>query len=260
MALAGAFVFAIATEGGRYSRDVRPMWETFDRIAESAGLALTEIRLTGHVQTQDKAVFDALQLTQVHSLLGFDAQAARQRIEQLPWVRTATIQRSFPDTISVAIAERVPFALWEHDGRRHLIDETGRLLGPAPAIAELPIVTGAGANTTAAQLLSQIAEHPHLASRVARAHRIEDRRWTLVLDAGLAVHLPAEDENEALWRLTMARPGGALVDRGLAVIDLRSPSLVVITPAAIAPVAGMGPAGRVAVGVPRGGGPETRSE
>lgn len=255
-------VFVLATDGGRHTREARPLIEAIDKLAASAGLGLTEIRLAGHRQTDDRAVFDALSLNKANSLLGFDARAARERIEQLPWVRSATIQRSFPDAITVTIAERLAFAVWDHGGRRMLIDDTGRVLGPAPAAEiELPVVTGEGAEAAASQLMAAIGDHPDIRRRLAFAQRVEGRRWSLALDAGLMVHLPPEGEEEALWRLTMPRAGGTLLERNVAAIDLRSPHHVVLTPVGSKPVAGAAPPGRgVVIGGLRGGGPETWSE
>lgn len=260
--LTGVVVFAAATQGGPNVREARPLIEIVDKLAASAGLGLSEVRLVGHRQTDDRAVFDALNLANAQSLLGFDAQAARRRIEQLPWVRSATIQRSFPDAITVTIAERVAFAVWEQGGRRHLIDDTGRVLGPAPATeTDLPVLRGEGAASAASQLLSLVSDHPQVLRRMAHAQRVEDRRWSLVLDEGVVVHLPVEGEGEALWRLTMPRTGGALIDRRVAAIDLRSPTHVVLTPLGSKPIAGAAPQGRgVVIGSARGGGPETWSE
>lgn len=233
-------MFVVATEGGRNTREARPMIEGIDRLAQLAGFGLSEIRLTGHKQTDDRDVFEALRLANVQSLFGFDARSARERIEQLPWVRTATIQRSFPDAVSVTIVERTPFAVWQTSGRRVLIDDSGRVLGVAPLMeTNLPVVAGDGAAQFAGALVALLGEHANLRNRVTAAHRIEGRRWSLTLDGGLVVHLPAEGEEDALWRLTMSRPGGALLDRGLAVVDLRHPGHVVITPPAVAPVASL---------------------
>lgn len=261
-AVAAAALFGVAAHEGGHTRDAQPLVEAIDRLAATVGLGLTEIRVTGHRQTDDRDVFEALQLANVHSLFGFDARSARERIEKLPWVRSATIQLSFPDALNVTVAERLPFAVWENAGRRSLIDDTGRVLGPAPVLAaDLPVVAGDGAAQETGLLMATLAEYPKVLRRLVVAQRVENRRWSLVLDGGMTVHLPAGDEAEAMRRLTMPRSGGALIDRAASSIDLRSRTQVIIAPVAPASVAGSVPVGRsVATGGARSGGPETRSE
>lgn len=230
--LTGASAFAIATEGGRTARTARPLGEQIDRLADLAGLGLRQVNVTGHRMTPDTAIFDALELSGTASLLRFDSAAARRRIERLPWVRTATVERIFPDEVAVAVTERTPYAVWRKPGGDILIDEEGRELGPtrpgAAAAAGLPVVTGEGAAAAAHQLLRSLSAYPQLLSRLALAERVGDRRWTLTLEPGPTVHLPADDEAGAMLRLMAPRQGGRLIDREVALIDLRIPDRIML--------------------------------
>ncbi len=228
--LTGAVVFTVATEGGRNMRHARPLGEQIDRMAAAAGLGLRQINVTGHRMTPDADIFDALELGSATSLLALETAAARERIERLPWVERATVERIFPDEISIALVERKPFALWRKAAGDVLIDETGRELGPAGRAdtAGLAVVSGEGAGPSAPHLLRTLASYPAMASRVALAERIGDRRWTLMLDRGLRIHLPAENEAGALLHLTAPRRGGRLIDRELSLIDLRSIERIVV--------------------------------
>jgi cell division protein FtsQ len=67
-----------------------------------------------------------------------------------------------------------------------------------------------------------------LLSRLALAERVGDRRWTLTLERGPTVHLPADDEADAILRLLAPRQGGRLIDRDVALIDLRTPGRIML--------------------------------
>ncbi|TIV52324.1 FtsQ-type POTRA domain-containing protein, partial [Mesorhizobium sp.] len=67
---------------------------------------------TGFAVDQIKVV-DRLGLDGWTSLIGFDAEAARQRIATLPWVESAAVRKIYPHTLEVRIEEREPFALWQ---------------------------------------------------------------------------------------------------------------------------------------------------
>jgi len=228
--LTGACIFAVVTEGGRTTRSVRPLGEQIDDIATIAGFGLRQINLTGHRMTPDTAVFDALELSAAASLLRFDGAAALRRIERLPWVETATIERIFPDEISITLTERKPYAVWRKPGGDVLIDEEGRELGPAARAhaGALPVIAGDGAALAAHALFRNLESYPELRNRLVEAERVADRRWTLTLERGMRIHLPAMNEAAALVRLMAPRRGGRLIDRDLALVDLRAEDRIII--------------------------------
>lgn len=213
-------------------RPTRPLIEEVDRLAELGGLGITHVFLSGHRMTLDSDIFDALALSDSRSLLRFDGASARTRIERLPWIRTAAISRIFPDTISIAVSEREPFAVWSTPGGDKLIDATGRVLGAAAAGSwqELPRVAGAGAPQRAARLLAELERHDGLSGRVERAVLVGQRRWTLQLDDGTEVRLPAARGGEALGAFLASAQGEKLLDHGYAVVDLRFPGRLVVRP------------------------------
>jgi len=232
-AIAGAVLFAALTQWGANARQARPAVEEADRLAELAGLGVQQVYLTGHRMTSDRDIFDALDLTQARSLLRFDSVAARERIERLPWIRTAAITRVFPDSISIEVVERKAFAVWEESGRDLLIDATGRVLGLAPPSmkADLPRFAGKGAAENAAALISLLEHPPDVRTRLKEAVRVAGRRWTLRLVNGLEIHLPAGREAEALARLSSHMAAGHLLDGNqYAAIDLRPADRIIMRP------------------------------
>lgn len=222
-ALAGALLFIGLSDGGRAAREVRPLLSELDKVAENVGLRIEQISLLGHKFTPDRAVFDALQIEASGSTLSFDSEAARRRIEALPWIKSATIERRLPSGLDVRITERQPFARWIDGARTALIDASGRVLADiTPGAADhLPQVAGIDAPRHTAPLLATLAAHPGLASRVRLAERIGGRRWRLHLDQQTVVELPADQIAQALGRLDALQRSTAILDRNSSLIDLR---------------------------------------
>jgi cell division protein FtsQ len=179
-----------------------PALAEIERLIELAGFGLTQVSVTGHRYTLDSDIFDAIDLANAHTMLAFDTRAAQDRIERLPWVERASIERVLPDRLEVRIFERSPSALWRRNGRTFLIDATGRVLAAVPpdAMGSLPRVAGEGAAAEAAALAALLAEHPQAMARVAVAERVGQRRWVLRLTDGGSVQLPAYGEREAIAR------------------------------------------------------------
>jgi cell division protein FtsQ len=191
-----------------------------ERAVELAGFGLSQVSVSGHRFTADTDIYAALDLDSTRTLLTFDASAARARIEQLPWISRASIERVVPDRIEIRVTERVPFAVWRSGERNWLIDRAGRKLQPVPTnlMPQLLRVSGAGAPEEAAALMTVLVDFPHIAGKLDMAERVSARRWTLHLEGGTSVDLPPTGEAEALARLTRLIESGL---GGAGRIDLR---------------------------------------
>jgi cell division protein FtsQ len=194
-----------------------------ERGLEMAGLGLQQVTVAGHRFTSDTDIYAALSLDTARTLLSFDGAAAKARIEQLPWIERASIERVAPNGIDIHVTERVPFAVWQDGDRSWLIDRAGRKLQLAPAnvMPQLPRISGDGAGAAAEALTALLADYPAIARKVEVAERVAQRRWTLHVAGGGSVDLPAEGEAEALTRLTQLYELGLGNARR---IDLRVPT------------------------------------
>ncbi|MEZ5923516.1 MAG: cell division protein FtsQ/DivIB [Hyphomicrobiaceae bacterium] len=203
-----------------------------DGFAAKLGLQITQVSLAGLNRALPEDVFAALEGASAQSILAFDTEAARSRLEALPWIRAAVISRELPGEITVRISERRPYAVWQNRQMFFLIDEEGHTLEPVvPSdYPHLPIVAGAGAAEEAKSIAAVIARSPVLGSRVAAAVRVAGRRWTLKLKDGPDILLSANDPEGSLARLDILESKHAILERHLAAIDLRQPGVLVLRP------------------------------
>ena len=211
-----------------------------DYLASTFGFGIEQVSLTGHRFTSASDLFDALDLKSARSLATFDPVSTRTRFERLPWVQSVEISRVWPSQLAIRVTERQPFAIWERGESAELVDVTGRQLGPIKrdAVLDLPRISGEGANAAAAQLFAVLDRYPAIRSRLLRAERLSDRRWTLELTGGGRIHLPSDGETSALARLAAEPQLAGIVAKPGQIIDLRSPSKIAIR--AAAPTAGGG--------------------
>lgn len=237
LALLGAVIFLSLTEAGRNVRTLAPAGGGLDGLAGRLGLRLEQVAVTGQRFTSDSDIFDALQIGAGTTILNFDAAAARARIEALPWVSTATIERTLPGGLSIVVAERRPIAVWRmpRSDKRVLIDVSGRVLA---AVSEdlgrnLTQVAGDGAPDSIAPLVAALHEHPAVLERLSVAERVGGRRWTLHLAQWPLVHLPETGISSAMAQFE------ELLHRydpnALAAVDLRIRGRVGLSPAVAQP-------------------------
>lgn len=198
----------------------------------AAGLVVGEVFVVGRDRTSRLALIEALDVALGTPLLGFDAEAARRRLEAIGWVREAVVERRFPDIIFLRIVERQPLALWQRAGRLLVVDYDGVVIdGAKPKrFSLLPVIVGDDAPDHARLLLNMLATEPGLKRRVVAAVRVGGRRWNLRFDNGVDVELPEQDVAAAWRRLAEFERTHQLLARDITAIDLRLPDRLVVRP------------------------------
>lgn len=201
-----------------------------ERLARFAGFGIDQVALEGHRMSFDGEIFDAMDLGNVRTFAALDSAAVKARIERLPWIDTAELSRVYPGRLEVRVTERTPYALWSRADRRYLIDKTGRVLAAVSgeALPDLPRFAGEGAASEAASLMETVARYPAIASRLAEAERVSERRWTLRLTNGSTLVLPADNEVGALEMVSRDAELLGLVNAGGKSLDFRGPGRVAV--------------------------------
>ena len=216
--------------GGYLNYEGSPWAKVPGKLSGLIGFAADDIRITGLIHQDAAMVLNALGVRPGGSLVGFDATNAKALLENLDWVSTATVQRSFPNKLEISVVERVPFAVWQRAGSYYVIDRSGSAMsnvlpGNLPA---LPLVTGEGAQFMVAALVNQLEVSADLSSKVSGAARVGQRRWNLYLDNGITILLPEENVAGALARLSALESSQNLLSKGVRSVDLRFPGRVIV--------------------------------
>lgn len=206
-------------------------------VAAGSGLRVRNVMVEGRVETAAADILAALGAERGSPLLGIDVAMAKARLESLPWVKSAVVERALPDTLNVRVEEHKPFALWQLGRRLSVIDRDGVVIvrEDVARFADRPLVVGEGAGLRAAEILDLLASEPEMRAEVEAAVLVSGRRWNLRLKGGIEVRLPEEGTEEAWHRLARMVQEDGLLTRAVAMIDLRQPdrAIVRLTPEAI---------------------------
>lgn len=147
-------------------------------------------------------------------VLGFDAIAeARLRIRP-------------GGVLQIEIEERQPAVVWRGRDGLTLLDPQGHRIAGIAARAdwpELPLVAGDAADAAIPEALELIAAAAPLEKRLRGLVRVGARRWDLVLDRDQRILLPEDDPVIALNGLIALDQARDLMDRDIALVDLRNP-------------------------------------
>jgi cell division protein FtsQ len=227
LALSGLFLGSAliygAVIGGQTARAYDAATHGVERLAIVAGFGVKRVIVNGQVHATDAAITGALGAGPDTMMLSFDTDAAKARLEAVPWIRHAQVMRLLPSTLQVVIEERTPYAVWQSKGQTYVVDAEGVMLAPAlrEAYAGLPLVVGDGAAKHAEELFDQLVVYGDLEKQLVAAIRVGDRRWTLKLASGVEIMLPDDGIQEALAGLTKLDAERNVLKRDIAAVDLR---------------------------------------
>ena len=199
-------------------------------LTAEAGLRVDDVVVQGRGRTSGNAILAALGAARGTPMLAVSPAAAKARLEALPWIRSASVERLLPDTLYVQVTERQPLALWQRKGKLELIDREGSVVAvpSLDAFADLIILVGDDAPKAAPALLEMLSSEPALRSHVAAAVRVGGRRWNLKLDSGIDVELPEDNVGAAWHQLAQLDRTDGLLERNILKVDLRLPDRLVL--------------------------------
>lgn len=234
---AAAAIFGIALAGpawlwqsGWVADATGSVFRSAAKSLADAGIRVEEVLLEGRQNESSAQIMRALDIARGAPLLTVDLKSARTRLEELPWIRVASVEREFPDTVRVRIVERRPLALWQRKNELVLVDEEGGVITSRKLerFPDLLVLVGKDAPMHATTLLSILAHEPGLKQRVNAAVRVGDRRWNIRMDNGVYVRLPENDALSAWRRFARLERRHKLLKQDLLSIDLRIPDQLIV--------------------------------
>jgi len=196
--------------------------------SRKAGFVLSGLTVSGNQRTERNDILALLDIDAGMPLMAIDLNQLQKRIEALPWVRRAIVTRVLPGDINIEIEERVPFALWQRDGKLRLIDESGVVItrhGLA-SFAGLLMIVGEDGPASIGPLQEILFSAPALHARIKTVVRVGQRRWDILFDNGIRVKLPDNSDfsydSAAAWKKFVDLEGKHhLLAREISVIDMR---------------------------------------
>ncbi len=153
-----------------------------------------------------------------------DLDAVRVIIEELPAVADASVRIRKGGVLVAKVVERQPVALWRVRDGLNIVDLEGVVIGKVlenPKLMEMPVLAGAGAEQAVPEALALARVANSLGVELRGLVRIGERRWDVVLESGQRIMLPVEDPKSALERVIVLDEVKDMLNRDLAVVDMR---------------------------------------
>jgi len=209
----------------------------FEKYMSKIGFTLEDVVVEGRTRTDKGHILSLLKLSRGASLFALDLPKAREKLETVPWIKAAHVERKLPHTLLIRLVEKDPVSLWQHQGKFYLMDRDGDLLATKEPYQykELPIVTGEKAPHHIEELCELLAQVPPLQARITGATYLSSGRWDLKLDHAIDIKLPEKTPEKALTYLLKLENTHHFINEDIVIIDLRIPGQLILrlTPEAV---------------------------
>lgn len=197
-------------------------------VACTVFFRVDDVLVQGNARYTAQEIIDVAGVDKGDNLFALRTSAIVQRLQgRLPYIRSVSVRRLLPDTLSITVVEGEAVAAVAQDGQWWLIDEDCKLLERASAAGGLPTVAGVEALVPAEgtylatvedqrqrvdrlkELLQGLSENG-LLDKLQSVDLSEDYRVTFTYDSRFTVHLsPVTEAGMSYW---LRRFGAAVAD------------------------------------------------
>jgi len=137
-----------------------------------------------------------------------DLRTAQQRFEALPWIRSAVVQRAFPNTLAVTLTAHVPVAHWGAQANdadiERLVNAQGEIFevsGGQLDTDSLPRLMGPDSTATNVLLLHEQLKTQLIDQTIAEVGLSEQGLWHVKLDSGAWLDLGSGEPSDIVQRV-----------------------------------------------------------
>ncbi len=183
---------------------------------------LTTINISNNTKVTNEEIYMKLGEYLGKNILLIDLLEVKDKVKELHWIKSITVERDLPDAINIYVEEELPEALYFSNNEYHLLSRTGKILDKATdsEVASYIKIEGKDANLYFMPIVTLINGFSELQNNIEQLTYVKDRRWNVKLKNGLIILLPHEKEKFAL-EIFLDRMPSLLQKSSLYVVDLR---------------------------------------
>jgi cell division protein FtsQ len=171
-------------------------------LAQPDTLPIRSVKVEGEFRYLDQQnVYEALGGLASGGFFNVDVRAVKKAAESLPWVESASVRRTWPDTLRIEITEQIPLARW---GESQVVNVRGELFQPPvkglpESLPKFKGPAGTGQKVAINYLLlsKKIAQ---IDLRITEVMLTDRRAWHVRLDNDLRLSLGKVVDYERLER------------------------------------------------------------
>ena len=196
----------------------------FNKILINNGFIIKNIEIFGlnHLNKND-----IIKIINTHSninIFNVNIKNIYEEIKKNTWIKKASIEIVYPNTIKIILTEKKPIAIWQNRNGNSLITKTGDVILEKKLDnfkSYLPIIIGHNANKNFYAILKILSSNKDFFKNIWSLTFVNERRWDLHFNQGLTIRLPSKNLENAWEKVVNLNEKFNILSLGLTEIDLR---------------------------------------
>ena len=148
-----------------------------------------------------------------------------KKIKNNTWIKKASIEIIYPNTIKILLTEKKPIAIWQTRYGNTLITKSGDVIFEKN-LEEfknyLPIVVGENVHKEVQSILDIFSKNKDFVTNIWSLTFVNQRRWDVHFNQGLTIKLPSKNLEKAWEKVLYLDKEFKILNLGLTELDLRN--------------------------------------
>ena len=200
-------------------------FDFFNKLFINNGLIIKNFEIGGIKHLNRDDIIKIISSFNNTNIFNFNIKKLHKEISKNTWVKEASIQKIYPDTIKIFLKEKEPIAIWQNKYGNSLITKNGEIILTKELNNfknNLPIIIGNNAHKNISPLLEILNIHKNFASNIWSLTFVNERRWDIHFNQGLTIRLPSTQVKKAWQKIVSLNETLNILNVGLIEIDLRN--------------------------------------
>ena len=204
-------------------------FDFFNQILINSGFTIKNIEVLGANHLDKDDIIKFVRTYNNVNIFKVNIKDIYRKIKNNTWIKKASIEVIYPNTIKILLTEKKPIAIWQNRYGNNLITKTGDVIlekNLEDFKVYLPIIIGDNANKNIHSILNIFSANKDFLKNIWSLTFVNERRWDIHFKQGLTIRLPHSNTKEAWQKVIFLNENFKILNIGLTEIDLRKPNQI----------------------------------
>ena len=189
------------------------------------GFKIKNIEISGLNHLDENDIIKIVNAYNEINIFNVNVDDIYKKIKNNTWIKKASIEIIYPNTIKILLTEKKPVAIWQNRYGNNLITKSGDVIFEKN-LEEfknyLPIVVGENVHKEVQSILDIFSKNKDFVTNIWSLTFVNQRRWDVHFNQGLTIKLPSKNLEKAWEKVLYLDKEFKILNLGLTELDLRN--------------------------------------
>ena len=200
-----------------------------NKILINNGFIIKNIEISGVNHLNKNDIIKIINAYNDLNIFNVNIKNIYKEIKNNTWIKKASIEIIYPNTIKILLTEKKPIAIWQNRYGNSLITKSGDVIFEKNLEKfknYLPIVIGQNAHKNAHSILNILGINKDFFKNIWSLTYVNERRWDVHFNQGLTIKLPSKSIAKAWEKVLYLDKKFNILNLDLTELDLRNSSQI----------------------------------